>query len=34
MPGDDLENGIIASEIKKFVEKKNFAYFFKSLGFS
>ena len=32
MPGADLENGIIASEIKKFVEKKNFAYFFKSLG--
>ena len=22
MPGADLENGIIASEIKKFVEKK------------
>ena len=31
MPGADLENGIIASEIKKFVEKK-ICIFFKSLG--
>ena len=32
MPGADLENKIIISEIKKFVKKNRFSYFFKSLG--
>ena len=32
MPGADLENSIIISQIKKFVFKNRNAYFFKSLG--
>lgn len=32
MPGADLENNIIVSEIRRFVKKNKFSYFFKSLG--